>query len=100
MFLCSDRPEDIVQIVEEYPRFQAIYEDIYELCRNTEAVKELFSKELQILDENTVRYMIDVMQEEIDGKDRQLEASKTQIDELNAKIKELERQLQDKKNRE
>lgn len=61
---------------------------------------ELFSKELQILDENTVRYMIDVMQEEIDGKDRQLEASKTQIDELNAKIKELERQLQDKKNRE
>lgn len=79
MFLCSDRPEDIVQIVEEYPRFQAIYEDIYELCRNTEAVMELFSKELQILDENTVRYM---------------------IDELNAKIKELERQLQDKKNRE
>ena len=79
MFLCSDRPEDIVQIVEEYPRFQAIYEDIYELCRNTEAVMELFSKELQILDENTVRYM---------------------IDELNAKIKELEHQLQDKKNRE
>ncbi len=100
LFLCSDRPEDIVQIVEEYPRFQAIYKDIYELCRNTEAVMELFSKELQILDENTVRYMIDVMQEEIDGKDRQLEASKTQIDELNAKIKELERQLQDKKNRE
>jgi hypothetical protein len=31
-----------------------MYREIYELCRNVEKVMGLFSKELQILDKNTV----------------------------------------------
>ena len=61
---------------------------------------ELFSKELQILDENTVRYMIDVMQEELDTKDAKIDEmglklneKDIQIEELALKVKELERQL-------
>ena len=33
----------------------------------------MFSKELQELDENTVQYMIDEMQDQIEGKDKQIE---------------------------
>ncbi|MBQ4530536.1 MAG: hypothetical protein IJA36_08015 [Lachnospiraceae bacterium] len=33
----------------------------------------MFSKELQILDENTVQYMMDEMQDEIDGLNEKLE---------------------------
>ena len=34
------------------------------MCRNTEKVMNMFSKELRELDRNTVQYMIDEMQEE------------------------------------
>ena len=33
----------------------------------------MFSKELQELDENTVQYMIDEMQDQIEEKDKQIE---------------------------
>ena len=50
--------------MEKYPEFQKMYREIYELCLNVEKVMEMFSKELQELDRNTVQYMIDEMQED------------------------------------
>ena len=67
IFLGSDEPEDIVQLITEYPEFKAAYEEVYNLCLNTEKVMGIFSEELQILDQNTVQLMIDEMQQEIDG---------------------------------
>ena len=58
-FLISDEPEDIIALIERYPDFKAMYEQIYEICRNIEQVMGMFSKELYELDRNTVRYMID-----------------------------------------
>ena len=65
-FLSVDEPEIIVKLVGEYPQFKEYYEEIYRLCMNTEKVMNMFSKELQELDRNTVQYMIDEMQNEID----------------------------------
>lgn len=65
-FLGSDAPEDIVAVIEKYPDFKAMYEQIYDICLNMERVMEMFSKELLELDRNTVRYMIDEMQATID----------------------------------
>lgn len=62
--------------MEKYPEFQKMYREIYELCLNVEKVMEMFSKELQELDRNTVQYMIDEMQEEIDGLKADLQDSK------------------------
>ena len=56
----------IVRLIKQYPKFIPMYREIYELCRNVEKVMGLFSKELQILDKNTVQYMIDQMQDTID----------------------------------
>ena len=50
-----------------------MYDNVYELCRNVEREMNMFSKELQILDENTVQYMKDEMQDEIDGLNEKLE---------------------------
>ena len=66
-FLSVDEPEIIVKLVGEYPQFKEYYEEIYRLCMNTEKVMNMFSKELQELDRNTVQYMIDEMQTEIDN---------------------------------
>ncbi len=41
-----------------------MYAQIYEICQNIEQVMGMFSKELYELDRNTVRYMIDELQEE------------------------------------
>lgn len=63
----SDDPETVVKLIEKYPEFRKIYEECYEICRNTERVMEMFSKELYELDRNTVQYMIDEMQDTIDA---------------------------------
>ncbi|WP_140397995.1 hypothetical protein [Lachnoclostridium sp. An169] len=66
-FLSVDEPEVIVKLIGEYPQFKKYYEEIYTLCQNMEKVMNMFSKELQELDRNTVQYMIDEMQDEIDA---------------------------------
>ena len=45
---------------------------------------DMFSEELKILDRNTVKYMIDELQEELDDTKTQLTDAKTQLTELNA----------------
>lgn len=71
-FLCEDDPEIIVKLIEGWPEFKPMYEEVYNLCRNIQGVMDMFSKELQELDRNTVQYMIDEMQETIEKKDREL----------------------------
>ena len=79
-FLSVDGPEMIVKLITEYPQFKAYYEEIYQLCRDTEKVMEMFSKELQELDRNTVQYMIDEMQDVIDAQKEDLDRQKDVID--------------------
>jgi len=95
----------IVQLIKQYPKFIPIYREIYELCRNVEKIMGLFSKELQILDKNTVQYMIDQMQNTIDeqqntiAQKNELLASQAVL--LQQKEKELEqfkKQLEEQRN--
>ena len=62
-FLSTDDPEQIIGLITEYPEFKAMYEHVYNMCRNVEDVMGIFSEELKILDRNTVKYMVDEMQE-------------------------------------
>lgn len=64
-FLSTDEPEQIARLVEAYPEFRAMYEEIYTMCQDIERVMGMFSEELLELDRNTVDYMIDEMQNEI-----------------------------------
>ncbi len=87
-FLSDDRPEEILKLIEEYPEFELLYKEVYEMCRNMEDFMRLFSKELEELDKNTVQYMIDEMQDTIDEQ-------KSQLDEKDREIAELKRKLQE-----
>ena len=80
-FLSVDDPEMIVELIRKYPQFRKYYEEIYRLCRNTEKVMNMFSKELQELDKNTVQYMIDEMQDVIDEQKKDLDKKQDVIDE-------------------
>ncbi len=78
-FLSVDEPEIIVRLIQDYPQFIPMYRQVYEICRNTERVMELYSEELKILDRNTVQLMIDEMQDEIIQKDQQLSQKDQQL---------------------
>ncbi|MCD8104116.1 MAG: PD-(D/E)XK nuclease family transposase [Lachnospiraceae bacterium] len=67
-FLIEDDPDHIIKLIQGWPEFIPMYEDIYALCRNMRKIMGLFSDELKILDQNTVQYMMDEMQDEIDAK--------------------------------
>lgn len=89
-FLGCDEPEYLILLITKYPYFKTMYADLYELCLNTERMMNMYSKELAILDRNTVKYMIDELQEKIDEKDAALAEKDATIAELQAKLKEFE----------
>ena len=55
----------ILKLSRQYPEYKPLSADVYELCRNMEEIMQIFSKELLEMDRNTVKLMIDEMQEEI-----------------------------------
>ena len=85
-FLSVDEPETIVNLITTFPQFKPMYNEVYQLCRNTEKVMEMFSKELQELDRNTVQYMIDEMQDMINAQKGQIETQQDTIATQQGKI--------------
>ena len=87
-------------IRNELEAWKKYYEEIYTLCRNMEKVMNMFSKELQELDRNTVQYMIDEMQNEIDAlkleKDSALAEKEAVISEKDSVLAEKEAALSEK----
>ena len=69
-----------MKLIEAFPEFKPLYDDVYQICRNTEKVMEMFSKELQELDRNTVQYMIDEMQDTIDLQKKTIDTQQDTID--------------------
>lgn len=65
-FMSSDDPDRIIELITGFPEFKSMYETLYQMCLNMERVMNMFSEELRILDRNTVKYMIDEQQQEID----------------------------------
>ena len=79
MFLGTDDPDRILQLLDQYPWFEDLYRDLYTACHNTERVMGMFSEELKILDRNTVQYMIDEMEEQIKEQKHQLKEKDIQL---------------------
>ena len=84
----SDEPDVIIGLLEKYPEFRDIYGEAYQICLNIEKVMEMFSEELYMLDRNTEKYMIDVMQNELGQARNDLQEAK---DSLAIKQNDLDR---------
>lgn len=90
-FLSDDSPERIMEIIEKYPVFKEMYEELYEICRNIEGVMNMFSKELLELDRNTVQYMIEEQQEQLDAMKREKAVLQAEIEERRKECEEQRR---------
>ncbi len=95
-FLSQDDPEIILRLIDTYPEFRPMYEDVYRLCQNVEKIMGIFSEELRILDRNTVQYMMDEMQAEIDSQKAQLANKDAEIDSQKAEIERLRKLINEK----
>ena len=93
-FLSVDEPEVILKLLNDYPEFKRLYDEVYDMCRNMERFMGIFSEELRELDKNTVELMIDEMQEELDERKKELGEAQERLDttnkELDATNKELD----------
>ncbi len=105
-FLSQDDPVIVAHLIEKYPEFRAMYEEVYRICRNMEDVMKIFSDELRILDENTVMNMIDEMKEENEQMRAELERRGEKIALLESQSREdrrhyeeMERQVEELRQR-
>ena len=92
-FLGSDAPEDIISVISQFPDFKALYEHIYEICLNVERVMEMFSKELLEMDRNTVHYMIDEMQANMNRMQDTLDKTQEKLDITQEKLDTTQEKL-------
>ena len=95
-FFSTDDPEEIIKLITDFPQFKPMYETLYQMCRNVENVMDFFSEELREMDRNTVRYMIDELQKEVDTQKALLEEKDTVIAEKDAIIANLQAKLAEK----
>ncbi len=78
-FFSVDDPVYIERLIRAYPQFKDYYQEIYTLCQNTEKVMDMFSRELREMDRNTVKYMIDELNDKLVDRDRKIKSRDTEI---------------------
>ncbi len=95
-FLSQDDPETVARLVEDYPDFRDMYDEIYGICRNVEDVMGIFSEELRIMDRNTVDYMIEELKEKVASQEAELNSKNAELDTKNAEIASQQAELDNK----
>ena len=96
LFLSSDDPEYIYELIEAYPEFRPIYDQIFEICRDTGRMMDMFSKELQMMDHNTVKLMIDEMQEDVKRKEAEIRSKDAELKNKDMELKNKDVELKNK----
>ena len=90
-FLSMDDPDRILELIHYHPDFKAMYSHLYDMCQNMERVMDMFSKELQELDKNTVQLMIDEMQDTIDAQKNKIDFQQDTIDSQQKALEDKDR---------
>jgi len=88
-FLSSDNPLHIQRIVEKYPFFKELYEDIIRFRYHPEELIAMYSEALLIADRNTVKLMVDEMRQENDEMRQKNDELRQEYDELRQKNDEM-----------
>lgn len=88
--LVTDDVEKIEKNIEKYPWLEEIYVEMAEYLIKPEEVLNMYSEALKILDENTVKYMVDEFQgeiKELKEKNTELNGKNTKLEKNNIELK-------------
>ena len=94
--LATRNVDDLTEILAVYPWLEAIYQDMASYLHKPEEVLTMFSDALKILDNNTVQYMIDEMQNTINDQKAQLSDKDSQLADKDSQLTDMHSQLADK----
>ena len=86
-----------MRIIERYPDFREIYEEIAQFQVKPEELVGMYSKALEILDRNTVQYMIEEQKQEIEEQKQEIEEQQREIEERKREIVEQQREIEEHK---
>jgi len=92
-FLATDDAEEAGKLAEKFPWLEEIYREMADYLHKPEEVLNMFSRALQIMDENTVKYMIEIQQQELDETRGKLDETRGQLDETRGQLDETRGQL-------
>ena len=95
-FLGSDEPKDINRIIEKYPYFEELYQEIVYFRYHPKELVGMYSEALAILDRNTVEFMLDDMKKEADDLRVDLNKQEARVAEMNAELSQMETELSEK----
>lgn len=92
-FFSSDEPADIIALVNTYPEFRELYQEIAEFRTKPEELIYMYSEALAIADRNTIRLMIDDMKEELDSLTNQVAEQKNELARQESELARRESEL-------
>ena len=92
-FLLTETVEEAEKLVNEYPWLEEIYRELAMLRRKPEEVLGMFSDALKIMDQNTVKYMIDEQQQVMDEQRQILDEQRQKMDEQRQKMDEQRQKM-------
>ena len=95
-FLAARKPEDIVPLIQAYPEYIKLYQEIADFKKNPKEVIYMYSEALAILDRNTALYMIEERQKEIKELDARLAEKTAELYEKTAELSEKNAELSEK----
>lgn len=84
--LVTEDLKEAETLINRYPWLREIYEEIAMLRQKPEEVLGMFSEALQILDENTVKYMIEELQKKVEEKEAAINEKDTIINEQSSAL--------------
>ncbi len=80
-FFTAETSEEVLGLVNMYPEFLPMYQDIAEFRKKPGEVIGMFSEALRIMDRNTTKYMIDEMHQQYEEAVQQYEEAVQQYEE-------------------
>ena len=98
----SDSPKDICRVIEAYPEFKEIYNELLMLRYKTRELIEMYDvyrEALRAADEGTVQYMVEEQRKELEEQKKMLAEQEERITEQKEKITEQEERITEQEER-
>lgn len=97
--LTTENLEDAERLIEDYPWLKEIYQEIAMLRRKPEEVLGMWSEALRMLDENTLKYYVEELEEKLQQvtkeKDEELQKTLLENQKKDEEIAALKKQLEE-----
>ena len=88
---------DAEQNIKHYPWLEPIYQELALLRRNPEEVIGMWSEALRILDENSLKYYVEELKDELDKEKMRVQEKDAELSKKDADIDKLKKELEDLK---